>query len=288
MYHRVMDDLHACSPQSTKRLDGDLWMPFEIETKKATLSGARHDGMGPTVLFLHGLGSSSDDIAGAVEHVDLGTYRIEAIDLPGHRSSRWRTHNEHDSVLAGVDLLLDFVSEHIDGELAIVGHSLGGAIGVLLAARLGDQCRGFIDIEGNLVDSDCGALSRPTTARPDWDRDELFEMIDEHLARNPTGGTQKYLDTYRANVTDHREWVAYTRALVDHSADGSLLQRYLALDCWRSYIYGADDPPEVVEYLAEHGVPTTPIAGSGHWPMYANPSALHDAIAGDLRHVFGN
>jgi pimeloyl-ACP methyl ester carboxylesterase len=283
-----MDNLHANPPQATQNLDSDVWVSFEIETRMATLSGGRHDGMGPTVLFLHGLGSSSDDIAGAVEHAELGTYRIEAIDLPGHRSSRWRTPTETDPVAAGVDLLSDYVSEHIDGEVAIVGHSLGGAMGVLLAARLGDQCRGFIDIEGNLVDSDCDALSRPTTARRGWERDELFQMIDEHLASNPIGGTQEYLDSYRANVTDHREWVSYTRALVHHSAEGSLLQRYLALDCWRSYIYGTDDPPEVVEYLAEHGVPTTPIAESGHWPMYANPSALHDAIAGDLRHVFGN
>ncbi len=252
----------------------------------AALSGARHESSGPTVLFLHGLGSSSDDIADAAEHPDLRTYRIEAIDLPGHRSSQWRTKNEPDSVLACVELLSEYVADHIDGELAIVGHSLGGAIGVLLADRLGDRCRGLIDIEGNLIDADCAALSRPTATRLDWERDELFQMIDEHLAGNPAGGTQAYLDRYRGNVTDHREWVAYTRALVDHSADGSLLQQFMALRCRRTYIYGADDPPEVVERLVPHGVPVTPIPESGHWPMYANPDDLHDAIASDLRDAF--
>jgi pimeloyl-ACP methyl ester carboxylesterase len=284
MYPRKIGALDADPPYTTQ----DLWMPFEIETRMATLSGARNDGSGPTVLFLHGLGSSSDDIATAAEHTELNTYRIEAIDLPGHLSSRWRTRNETDSILACVDLLSNYVAEHIEGELAIVGHSLGGAIGVLLADGLGDRCRGFINIEGNLIDSDCGSLSRPTTERLDWERDELFQMIDEHLASSPIGGTQGYLDRYRANVTDHREWVAYARALVDHSADGSLLERFMALDCWRSYIYGADDPPEVAGQLAKHGVPITPIAGSGHWPMYAQPDDLHDAIANDLRHAFSD
>ena len=283
-----MSTIAGRPPPTIQSLDSDAWTPFEIETRMATLSGARHDGSGPTVLFLHGLGSSSDDIANAAEHAEMKTYRIEAIDLPGHRSSRWRMQNETDSVLACVDLLSDYIAEHIEGELAIVGHSLGGAVGVLLADRLDERCRGFIDIEGNLIDSDCGALSLPTTARLDWERDELFRMIDGHLASNPVGGTQEYLDQYRENVTDHREWVTYTRALVDHSAEGSLLQRFMALDCWRSYIYGADDPPEVARQLAEHGIPTTPIAGSGHWPMYARPNDLYNAIANDLQHAFGH
>ena len=259
-YQRQIDSNRDGSAFGAQHAYNEAWRSFEVETSMATLSGARHRGPGPTVLFLHGLGSSSDDIAAAVEHADLSTYRIEAIDLPGHRSSRWRTKNESDSVLACVELLWDFVADHIDGELAIVGHSLGGAIGVLLADRLGQRCRGLIDIEGNLIDSDCGALSRPTLARLDWERDELFQMIDEHLARNPVGGTQRFLDRYRANVMDHCEWVAYTRALVEHSAEGSLLQRFIALGCWRSYVYGADDPPEVAGQLALQGVPVTPIA----------------------------
>ena len=254
----------------------------------AVLSGARHDASGPTVLFLHGLGSSSDDFAGAAEHPEMKTYRIEAIDLPGHRSSRWRRKSGADSVLACVELLSEYVAGHVNGELAIVGHSLGGAIGVLLAERLGDRCRGLIDIEGNLIDADCAALTRPTAARPDWERHELFQMIDEHLTGNPVGGTREYLDRYRRNVTDHHEWVAYTRALEVHSAHGFLLERLLALECRRSYIYGADDPPEVVEQLATHGVPATPIKGSGHWPMYANPDDLFDAIAADLGDAFGD
>jgi len=252
----------------------------------ATLTGMRHDGPGPNILFIHGLGSSSDDIAGAARHVGLGTYRIDAIDLPGHRSSKWHSGIGPDAVLACVELMSEFVDDHIDGEMAIIGHSVGGAIGLLLADRLGNRCRGFIGIEGNLVASDCGALSTPTTARSDWARDELFEMIDQRLNANPVGGTQGYLDRYRVNVTDHRAWIAYTRSLVTHSTDGSLLDRLNALGCWRSYIYGADDPPEVVEQVAALGIPTSSISGSGHWPMYARPDELYDALARDLHRVF--
>ncbi len=271
-----------------RAVDGGSWSPFKLETSMATLSGARHDGPGSTILYLHGLGSSCDDIAGAAQHDELSAYRMIAVDLPGHRSSKWHTRSQPDSVRACVELLEEVVVEHIGGELAIVGHSLGGAIGVLLADRLGERCRGFIDIEGNLVASDCGVLSRPTTARLDWERDELFRMIDENLSTNPFPGTRCFLDRYRVNVTDHREWIAYTRSLVDHSADGSLLERFIALECQRSYIYGSDDPPEVVAQLAAGGIRTTPIPGSGHWPMYARPNDLYDAIANDLRLAVGD
>jgi len=260
---------------------------FRVQIGSATLSGAR-SGNGPTLLFLHGLGSSSRDIAIASNHPELSAYRIVALDLPGHRSSRWHPDNRRDTVLAGVELLSRFIDETIEDELAIVGHSLGGAIGVLLTDRLGARCRGFIDIEGNLIASDCGALSQPTAALPNWGRNELFEMIDRQLTSNPVGGTQDFLDQYRANVTDHQDWIAYTRALVNHSAAGSLLDSFLGLRCRRTYIYGADDPPEVVAQLVAHGVPTTPIPGSGHWPMYANPVALCDALAADLRGAFGS
>ncbi len=135
-----------------------------------------------------------------------------------------------------------------------------------------------------------GPAGRPSVCsyRLDWERDELFDMIDEHLADNPVGGTQEYIDRYRTNVTDHREWVAYTRAVVDHSADGSLLERFVALNCWRSYIHGADDAPEVTAQLAALGVSSTAIAGSGHWPMYVQPHNLHNTIAQDLHHAFGS
>jgi pimeloyl-ACP methyl ester carboxylesterase len=263
------------------------WSPFEVEVGTATLSGHRRVGDGPNLLFLHGLGSSSDDITGAAAQAELSGYRIEALDLPGHRLSRWRSAPDTDAVQACVEMLEQFVADHVSGQLAIVGHSVGGAIGVLLADRLGTQCRGFINVEGNLIASDCGSLSRPTAARDDWRRDELFDMIDEHLTSNPLGGTQEFLDQYRGNIADHQEWVAYTSALMRHSADRLLLDRFVALRCWRSYIYGGDDPPEATEQLAVLGVPTTAIAGSGHWPMYARPSEFFRAVAHDLRRAFG-
>jgi len=110
-------------------------------------------------------------------------------------------------------------------------------------------------------------------------------MIDGHLASNPVGGTQEYLGQYRNSVTDHREWVAYARVLVDHSAQGSLLQRFAALDRWCSSIYGTDDPPEVVGQLARHGIPTTPIleADTGRCTLDPTTSGTRLAIELELR-----
>ncbi|CAM3452012.1 alpha/beta fold hydrolase [Nocardioides dubius] len=84
---------------------------------------------GPRVLFCHGLfgqGKNWTTIAKAL----AGTHRVTLVDMPNHGRSPWTEH---------LDLVqaADQVAELIDAEdpVALVGHSMGGKIAMLLALR---------------------------------------------------------------------------------------------------------------------------------------------------------
>lgn len=92
-------------------------------------------GEGPTVLLLHGFGA--DRLSWLLTQRDVAGYAATiAPDLPGHGRS------DRDVGDGRVEFLSDLVSGLVeargDGPVHIVGHSLGGAIGIDMAHRRPD------------------------------------------------------------------------------------------------------------------------------------------------------
>jgi pimeloyl-ACP methyl ester carboxylesterase len=89
--------------------------------------GDEHDG--PQLLLLHSLGEHSGSWNSIAEEL-VTTYRVFALDLRGHgdsdRTMRYSLELMRDDVLAVVDTL-DL------NDVCIVGHSLGGMVGYLVA-----------------------------------------------------------------------------------------------------------------------------------------------------------
>lgn len=92
-------------------------------------------GEGPTVLLLHGFGA--DRLSWLLTQREMAAYAATiAPDLPGHgRSDR---DVGDGSIGALTDLVSGFVEARGDGPVHIVGHSLGGAIGIDMAHRRPD------------------------------------------------------------------------------------------------------------------------------------------------------
>jgi pimeloyl-ACP methyl ester carboxylesterase len=88
------------------------------------------DNADPGVLFLHGLGSCSEDWGLQIPVVN-GRYLILTLDLPGHgRSSQpegWPSIEDMALQIASV------VKEHVELPVHVVGLSLGGAVAMQLA-----------------------------------------------------------------------------------------------------------------------------------------------------------
>ncbi len=86
-----------------------------------------------TLVFLHGLGGSQATWASVLGDF-AETYRIAAIDLPGHGASDKPSPDTYDYSIPGLASAVAGVIESLDlSPAVIVGHSLGGATALQLA-----------------------------------------------------------------------------------------------------------------------------------------------------------
>ena len=156
-------------------------------------------------------------------------------------------------------------------------HSLGGAVGLLLAERTPVPLASFINVEGNLVGTDCSMLSRRTAEM------DLAEFRDEKFAKLKA----RARESDDPIIRDWAGWVescpaealhASARSLVEWSDSGRLLEMFLDLSVPKAYIYGENSAnPDVLVHL--DSVPKYRIADAGHFIMIDQPAALSRAIA---------
>ncbi len=95
---------------------------------------ALHDlgGDGPTIVLLHGLFDDSRGWRDMPRRLIEAGHAVLAVDLPGHGASTGIAH--------GLDSAADQIAATLPtGQLCLIGHSLGAAIAVRLALRLGDR-----------------------------------------------------------------------------------------------------------------------------------------------------
>lgn len=87
----------------------------------------------PTVVLLHGVFGDIDTWAGTIASAARAGLNVAAVDLPCHgRSSASATR-----FADVVDAVAQAVGTLCDGAIALVGHSLGAAVAVKIATRLG-------------------------------------------------------------------------------------------------------------------------------------------------------
>jgi pimeloyl-ACP methyl ester carboxylesterase len=97
-----------------------------------TLLASDRAGHGEPLLLLHGIGSTRDDFSGLFPHL-AEQFDVLAVDLPGHGESPLGVWPPT------VAALTDAVEADLDarglGRVHVLGNSLGGRIGIELAAR---------------------------------------------------------------------------------------------------------------------------------------------------------
>ncbi|XP_004952910.1 protein PHYLLO, chloroplastic isoform X2 [Setaria italica] len=106
------------------------------------------------VLLLHGFLGTSDDWVPMMKALSPSA-RVIAVDLPGHGESQMLQHHVENSeqylvtVQSVADLLLKLVGQITDGEVVVVGYSMGARIALHMALNQVHQIRGAVIISGS-------------------------------------------------------------------------------------------------------------------------------------------
>ena len=102
----------------------------------------------PTILLLHGTGASTHSWMHLIPILD-STFRVVAVDLPGHGFTTTKDHTRSGLSLMAKDILALLSAEKIFPKL-IVGHSAGAALAFRIALDDKSKSAGVVAINGVL------------------------------------------------------------------------------------------------------------------------------------------
>jgi pimeloyl-ACP methyl ester carboxylesterase len=233
------------------------------------------DGL-QTITFIHGLGSEGRTFSKVKEYSGFQDYRLLFIDLPGFgRSDKPEQFDYSMSSQAEVCCgLFDYLGIQ---QTVLIGHSMGGVIGQILAERF--PVLGFINCEGNLILDDCKMSA---------------EISAMGLSEFETGGFDELKQ--RAAGTSFYEGYCQTtayamyhsaRQLVESCRNGNLLDRFIRLPLPKLYVYGerTRGKRKSEQSLIHYGLDLKYIPDSGHNMIIENPDAFYRVAADFLMKV---
>lgn len=231
-------------------------------------------GQGPALCWIHGLGESSSCFHSILEH--LPSFAHHLVDLPGYgRATRVATPY---SLMEAADQLADDLQEI--APCLLIGHSMGGVVGLFLAEKHPRLLRGLINVDGNISLGDCG-YSGPIS------RQTQSEFVSRGYGELLTSLQERGVDDlahrgYFASMQLAQPEVVYTHSqdLVRWSAEESLARRMAELAVPSVYIAGAPGgaAERSLELLEKAKVETRLIGPSGHWPFIDQPEQFVEQV----------
>jgi pimeloyl-ACP methyl ester carboxylesterase len=252
-----------------------------IEGVDLSIAGMQREGTGTPLVFLHGFGSTKEDYADVVRQQALSERPVLAYDAPGCGASTCS-----DLSAVSIPFLVTVASAVLNARgidrCRLIGHSMGGLTGLLLADRDPARVAGFVDIEGNVAPEDCFLSRQIISHRHPDPRGFLAEFADRVWASGESSSAL-YASGLLAKVRPEVVRPIF-ESMVELSDHGDLMRRFLALPCPRMFVYGEENRSlSYLPELAEHGVALAEIAHSGHWPMYANAPEMWSRIVAFVR-----
>ncbi|CAG8377142.1 unnamed protein product [Penicillium salamii] len=248
-------------------------IPLDVEGINLNLSAIHNSNSSPPVLFLHGFGSSKEDLADLTIQPSLKHHSFLAYDAPGCGHSAC-----DDLSIIDIPFLVEAVLAHFKiNKFNLIGHSMGGLTAVLLASRHPERVLSFVDIKGNLAPQDC-FLSRQTFTFPADNKEAFMDAFIERTRSSGSFANAMYASTLRARVRPGAVRSIFT-SMVHFTDHGNLMDKFLALPCPRMFMFGEEMRGlSYLPLLEREGVELADIVDCGHFPMYSNPVEMYRRI----------
>ena len=233
----------------------------------------RRVGVGPEIVWIHGLGEWSVSFDAIAHRAALAGYTHVLPDLPGYGRSPWASL---DSTRDSLEVLADRLAAWLERRTppVLVGHSMGGVLATYVAERI--PVAGLVNVDGNLSRGDC-TFSAQAVAYPldEFVTHGFAAMRAEVYAR---GATVPALRGYHAAMcaANPRAFHRHATDLVRVSETETLAGRLAALAAPSLFVAGVPDGVCAAsrELLARHRVRWAGIEPAGHWVHVDQPDSF--------------
>lgn len=245
---------------------------LHVDSTELSISAIERNGDKPTILFLHGFGSTKEDYADIQRYQSFDQYGMLAYDAPGCGMSLCE-----DATRIDIPLLVKTALALLDikgiEKFHLVGHSMGGLTALMLASQYPKRVLSFCNIEGNIAPEDC-FLSRQIHDYPAENPQAFMDDFIDRARKAPAWSSPLFASSLQYKVRPDAVRGIFT-SMVDLSDNGNLMERFLNLPCPKMFMYG--DQNTTLSYLSNitaKGVELAEIPQCGHFPMYSNPPEM--------------
>ena len=250
---------------------------FHVSAAGGRLSFADLPGREPAVVFIHGLGASAEQAYGDVaRRPPFLAHRRILVDLFGfgesdHPSSFSYSIEDH---AASVAALLDHLRLR---DVVLVGHSMGGAVAIVVARTRPDLLSRLILAEAHL-DAVAGSISGAVLSGSEQEFAGSGQAALAHRCEEE--GATSYAAAIRK--ADPVGMYRSARSLVAPRTP-TFREMLLGLSLLVSFLFGGNNESDPdVAWLPAHGIPVRVVPDAGHDIMNHQPAAFAAALAAIL------
>ena len=151
------------------------------------------EGQGPDVIFIPGLSSSPAVWQGTVDHL-AGRYRVHRIHVQGFAGAPAEGNASGPVAAPVAEEIARYIRENGLNKPAVVGHSMGGTMGMMLAAR-------HPDLVGKLMVVDMIPFMGAMFGPPGTTAESVVPVADQVFTAQSTAPRDQYLTQAKAAVT---------------------------------------------------------------------------------------
>ncbi|BAZ26709.1 alpha/beta hydrolase fold protein [Kalymmatonema gypsitolerans NIES-4073] len=227
-----------------------------------------------TILYIHGLGESSLCFESLIQNEHLCQWSHIALDLEGYGKSLWSVTPK--SLEEHADSLARWLQFKSISQVIILGHSMGGVIGLILSEKYPELVQSFINVEGNISIEDCTFSSQAASySLQDFQRDG-FDTIRNCVYSD--GLEDPALRSYYPSLClcQQETYYSNSKELVELSRGAQLAKRLGNLEIPLIYLLG--NPRGTAELsrsmLTASDVEWRVIENAGHWPFIDQPKTF--------------
>lgn len=249
-------------------------------------------GKGRILVYLAGLGMpSADQFLPVVSHPDMAGYHSLLIDFIGsgcsaHSKEFDYSIENHAQTIAGV------LDEERVGSCSIVGHSMGGTVGIMLAILRPDLVSQLIAAEANVSPGGGEATRRITSHSESEYVKEAHRIFLIEIREAEIEGDNKAA-FINAAWSKSDPFAIYKSSLALVELDAAFIKQFQKLSIPRTFIYGEEsfpsnqnqvqpDAPDPDE-LKRFGIDIAIVPNAGHAMMFDNLDGFVSALKQALR-----